>query len=144
MIAGFPTRFDLVSIVRFIYLIFIDIKAIFFMKNILILSTFLFIATTYSEKAQAQNVAKSLCEYVSADDKSRLRSYLKSHKLKIRNVFDGVQCNGQNLVAFASTNNAIKTGTLMLGKLPKATVEDLLATITSPELTAAAKQRING
>lgn len=114
------------------------------MKNIVVLITLLFVSTIYSEKAQAQNVAKSLCEYVSVDDKSRLRSYLKSHKLKIRKIFDGVQCNGQNLVAFASENNAIKTGTLMLGKLPKSTVEELLATITSPELTAAAKERISG
>ena len=114
------------------------------MKNILLAISFALLATTYSANVQAQNVAKSLCEYVSVDDKSRLRSFLKSNKLKIRNIFDGVQCNGQNLVAFASQNNAIKTGTLMLGKLPKAKVAGILTTITSPELTAAAQKRING
>ncbi len=114
------------------------------MKNILLAITFTFVATTYSQDVQAQNVAQSLCEYVSADDKSRFRSFLKTNKLKIRNVFDGVQCNGQNLLAFASDKNALKTGALMLGKLPKSKVEGLLATITSPELTAAAQKRING
>ena len=79
-----------------------------------------------------------------ADDKKRMRSFLKSNKLKIRNVFDGIQCNGQNLVAFAGKNNAIKTGTLMLGKLPKAKVEGILATINSAELTVVAQKRING
>ncbi len=114
------------------------------MKKLFLVITFIFLATTYSKATQAQNLAKSLCEYVSVDDKSRLRSFLKSNKLKIRKIFDDVQCNGQNLVAFAGTNNAIKTGTLMLGKLPKARVEELLATITSPVLAAAAKERING
>ncbi|AZQ84178.1 DUF3718 domain-containing protein [Colwellia sp. Arc7-635] len=114
------------------------------MKNFFLALTLVLISTTYSETAQANNVAKSLCEYVSVDDKSRLRSYLKSNKLKIRNIFDAVQCNGQNLVAFAGSSNAIETGTLMLGKLPKSTVEGLLATITSPELTEAANKRING
>lgn len=114
------------------------------MKNIIVTITLVLLATTYSEKTQAQNVAKSLCEYVSADDKSRFRSFLKTNKLKIRNIFDNVKCNGQNLVAFASTSNAIDTGTLMLGKLPKSKVEDLLATITSPALTVAANKRING
>lgn len=114
------------------------------MKNILLAISFVLLTSTYSSNVQAQNVAKTLCEYVSVDDKSRFRSFLKSNKLKIRKVFDGVQCNGQNLVAFASQKNAIKTGTLMLGKLPKAKVEGILATITSPELTAAAQKRING
>ncbi|WP_085297709.1 DUF3718 domain-containing protein [Cognaticolwellia mytili] len=114
------------------------------MKNVLLAITFILLTTTYSQNVQAQNVAKTLCEYVSVDDKSRLRSFLKSNKLKIRKVFDGVQCNGQNLVAFAGKNNSIKTGTLMLGKLPKAKVEGILATISSAELTAVAQKRING
>lgn len=141
MAAGFPTRFSIDS--SFHFFIFIDIKAPL-MKNILLAITFTFVAMTYSQNVQAQNVAQSLCEYVSADDKSRFRSFLKTNKLKIRNVFDGVQCNGQNLLAFASDKNALKTGALMLGKLPKSKVEGLLATITSPELTAAAQKRING
>jgi len=114
------------------------------MKNILLAISLVLLTISYSANVQAQNVAKSLCEYVSVDDKSRFRSFLKSNKLKIRKVFDGVQCNGQNLIAFAAKNNAIKTGTLMLGKLPKATVEGILPTITSAELTAAAQKRING
>lgn len=114
------------------------------MKNILLVATITLLAISYSEKSQAQNVAKSLCEYVSVDDKSRLRSFLRTNKLKIRTIFDDVKCNGQNLVAFAGSSNAIKTGTLMLGKLPKSKVEELLASITSAELSAAAKKRING
>ncbi len=114
------------------------------MKNITLIITFALLITTYSQNSQAQNFAQSLCEYVSVDDKSRLRSFLKSNKLKIRNIFDDVKCNGQNLVAFAGTNNALKTGGLMLAKLPKSRVEELLATITSAELTAAAIKRING
>ena len=114
------------------------------MKNILLTISVALLATSYSQNTQAQNIAKSLCEYVSVDDKSRLRSFLKTNKLKIRNIFDDVQCNGQNLVAFAGTSNAIETGTLMLGRLPKNKVEELLSSITSPQLAEAAKKRING
>jgi len=114
------------------------------MKNILLMITIAVLATTYSEKSQAQNIAKSLCEYVSVDDKSRLRSFLKTNKLKIRHIFDDVKCNGQDLVTFAGNSNAIETGSLMLAKLPKATVEGLMATISSAELAAVAKKRING
>ncbi|SEL05656.1 Protein of unknown function [Colwellia chukchiensis] len=114
------------------------------MKNILLALAITLLLSAYSAQSHAQNVALSLCEYVSVDDKSRLRSFLKTNKLKIRQIFDDVKCNGQNLVAFAGSNNAIKTGSLMLAKLPKATVEGLISTISSTELTAVAQKRING
>ena len=95
-------------------------------------------------QANAFNLAENLCQYVAADDKKRLRSFLKTNKLKIRKVFDGVQCNGKNLLAFASDNNAVETGSMMISKLPKAKVADMLSSITSAELTDAANKRIGG
>lgn len=100
-------------------------------------------SVSFTPVANASNVAQTLCEYVSADDKKRLRSYLKTNKLKIRQIFDGVQCNGQNLLSFASSKNAVKTGTLMINKLPKAKVSKVLASISSTELNAAAQKRIS-
>jgi len=115
------------------------------MKKLLIVSAVALISTiSVAPQAKASNIAQSLCEYVSADDKKRLRSFLKSNNLKVREVFDGVQCNGQNLLAFASTRNAIKTGSLMINKLPKSKVEASLALITSSELAAKANKRVNG
>ena len=116
------------------------------MKNLLVV-TFIaalsLTATITTPKAHAINIAQTMCEYVAADDKQRLRSYLKANKLKIRSVFKGVQCNGMNLVAFASSQNANETGALMISKLPKKEVADIIASITSAELTELAKQRIN-
>ncbi|GHE98110.1 DUF3718 domain-containing protein [Thalassotalea profundi] len=116
------------------------------MKNLLVV-TFIaalsLTATVISPKASATNIAQTMCDYVAADDKQRLRSFLKTNKLKIRSVFDGIQCNGMNLVAFAAQQNATSTGELMISKLPKKTVADLLASITSSELASFAEKRVN-
>ncbi|MFD2167016.1 DUF3718 domain-containing protein [Thalassotalea euphylliae] len=115
-------------------------KKFFIVSAVALVSTF-----TVAPSANAStNLAQSLCEYVSADDKKRLRSFLKSNNLKIRSVFDGVQCNGQNLLEFASSQNAIKTGSLMINKLPKSKVADTIASITSAELAEKANKRVNG
>jgi hypothetical protein len=113
------------------------------MKNLVVLPLIAIVFISYTSKAQATNIAQSLCEYVQVDNKSKLRSFLKSNKLKIRNVFSGVSCNGKNLLAFASENNAVKTGSLMIGKLPKATVKTHLASISLAELAAIAEKRVS-
>ena len=96
-------------------------------------------------KAQAADIAQSICDYIAADDKRRMRSFLKSNKLKIRNIFTGIQCNGKNLLEFAATNGSVKTGTLMISKLPKQTVSDNLAHIQngSQPLIDAANKRVS-
>lgn len=94
--------------------------------------------------ANAANIAQNLCEYVAADDKKRLRSFLKTNKLKIRNVFKGVKCNGQNLLEFAATSGALKAGYLIIAKLPKKDVTKNMEFLTSksPELSAEAQKRV--
>ncbi|REL27212.1 DUF3718 domain-containing protein [Thalassotalea euphylliae] len=115
------------------------------MKKLLLVPAIALISSvSVAPAANANNLAQSLCEYVSADDKKRLRSFLKSNNLKIRSVFDGVQCNGQNLLAFASSKSAVKTGSLMISKLPKAKVRSSLASITDATLAQAANKRVNG
>jgi uncharacterized protein DUF3718 len=114
------------------------------MKKFLLVPAIAVLSFSVTPVATASNLAQSLCEYVSVDDKKRLRSFLKSNKLKIRNVFDGVQCNGQNLLEFASANNAIDTGSLMINKLSKNTVKSHIASITASELAVVANERVNG
>lgn len=115
-----------------------------YMKNLVtvILVTFILLATT--PKAQANNIAQNLCEFVAADAKSKLRSYLKSQRIKIRRVFDTVECNGQNLLQFAASANANETGAMMIGKLPKSVVSDNLTALANTGLRAAAEKRVNG
>lgn len=109
-----------------------------------ILSGAVVFSLVQSTEVKASNFAQNMCDYVAADDKKRMRSFLKSNRMKIRKIFSGIQCNGKNLVAFASDANANQTGEFILNKLPKKDVEDILATISSPSLKAAAEKRING
>ena len=70
------------------------------MKKLLLVTTITALTMTSivsAPKAQAADIAQSVCEYVAADDKKRMRSFLKTNKLKIRNIFSGIQCNGKNL-----------------------------------------------
>jgi hypothetical protein len=113
------------------------------MKKLLIASTITVLTLTSvvsTPQAQAANIGHSLCEYVAADDKNRMRSFLKMNKLKIRRIFDGIQCNGKNLLEFASTRGSVKTGSLMISKLPKKIVSAnlvLLKTGSQPLIDAA-------
>jgi hypothetical protein len=114
------------------------------MKNLLILPIFITaLSITFTPSVSASggtSIAKSLCEYVAADDKKRLRSFLKANKLKIRNVFKITQCNGMNLLAFAENNSSLKTGALIINKLPKKVVSANLAVIKTTLLDVANKR----
>ena len=114
------------------------------MKKMLAVLSIAFATSMTTTPVKAADVGQTVCEYVAADDKARLRSYLKSNKLKIRNIFDGLACNGSNLLAFADSQNAVNTGSLIIAKLPKKVVSANLAAITSAELSAAANKRVNG
>ena len=118
------------------------------MKKLLIASaitTLAFTSVTSIPQAQAANYAESMCRYVAADNKNRMRSFLKKNKIKIRRVFDDIQCDGNNLLAFASLNGSIKTGSLMISKLPKKVVSANLTALQSgpQQLIDAANSRIN-
>lgn len=93
-------------------------------------------------QVQAADIAQNLCNYISADDKKRLRSFLKTNKLKIRGVFKGVACNGMDLLAFADSRGSVETGSLIIAKLPKKIVPANMGSVSNPELLAAAKKRI--
>lgn len=89
---------------------------------------------------QAANVAENLCEYTSADDKKRLRSFLRTNKIKIRNVYDKVLCNGQTLLVFADTRGSLMVGELMISKLPKKVVASEIPKLNNHHLVESAKK----
>lgn len=118
------------------------------MKKLLIASTITVLTLTSivsTPQAQAANVAQSICEYIATDDKKRMRSFLKTNKLKIRRIFNGMQCNGKNLLEFASTQGSVKTGSLMISKLPKKVVSANLVSLQagSQPLIDAANARVS-
>lgn len=118
------------------------------MKKLLLASTITVLTMTSvvtTPQAQAANIAQSLCEYVAADDKKRMRSFLKTNKLKIRSIFKGIKCNGKNLLEFAVSKGSVQTGTLMISKLPRKVVSANLALIQngSQALLDAANKRVS-
>jgi hypothetical protein len=95
-------------------------------------------------QAHAEDMALSLCQYVAADDNRRLRSFIKSNRINIRSVFKDLKCNGKNLLEFAASKGSLKTGELLISKLPKSTVSKNLAAIqTGTPLFDAANKRVN-
>ncbi|WP_448211220.1 DUF3718 domain-containing protein [Colwellia sp. MEBiC06753] len=118
------------------------------MKKLLLASTITALTLTSVvtvPQAHANNIAQSVCEYVAADDKKRMRSFLKSNKLKIRGIFDSIQCNGKNLLEFAAAQNSVETGELMIKKLSKSVVSANLASLQtgSQPLADAANARVS-
>ncbi|MEL0646586.1 DUF3718 domain-containing protein [Pseudoalteromonas agarivorans] len=80
---------------------------------------------SYTAPVKAEDqLAVSICEYIAADDKNRLRSKLKSSRVKIRNIYDAVQCNGNNLLRHAVASNAVNTGEYIVKNLSKSSLSD--------------------
>ncbi|GAA6173227.1 hypothetical protein NBRC116592_28970 [Colwellia sp. KU-HH00111] len=88
------------------------------MKNTLLIASILATTLIIAPSVQADNLSLRICEYVQANDKNRLRAFLKQNKLKIRNVYDGLACNKDNLLIFAAKANSLEVGEFIISKLP--------------------------
>lgn len=69
-------------------------------------------------------LAASMCDYVAADDKNRLRKVLSDYRLRLRNIYDGVVCNGESLIRHAFKSNANDVGEFIVKQLPGSAVAD--------------------
>ncbi len=67
-------------------------------------------------------LAASICDYVAADDKNRLRKVLSDYRLRLRNIYDGVVCNGDSLIRHAFKSNASDVGEFIVKQLPGSAV----------------------
>ena len=114
------------------------------MKKTLLIISVITAAISYAPPSKADNMSLRICEYVSVNDKTRLRSFLKSKKLKVRSIFKDIQCNRQNLLEFAASSNALDVGEFIINKLPvkivTANVENIYK--HSAHLANVAKKRI--
>jgi len=106
----------------------------------------IFVTSTfsYSPTVFSANISLSICQYVAVNDKKRLRSFLKSNRLKIRKLYKDLRCNGKNILIFAASKNSIKTAEMIIGKLSKKIITANLTELSSisEELATAAKKRI--
>lgn len=118
----------------------------FYMKKVLLAAGILSVFSTISTSAQASNnLATRICEYISVNDKSRLRSILKQNKVKVRNIFGEIRCNGDNMLIFAAKKQSLDVGEFLIGKMPAKLVTLNIGEITkhSAHLAEDAKERVN-
>jgi len=89
------------------------------MKKIIQISLVCAVLSPFAPVAEANDsMSLRICEYVQANDKQRLRKYLKQQKVKLRSLFGKLQCNGDNLLVFAAKSQALDIGDYIIGKLP--------------------------
>lgn len=69
-----------------------------------------------------QQLAASMCDYIKADDKNRFRKLLSDNRLRLRNIYDGIMCDGHPLVRFAVVSNAAGAGEFIIKQLPAAQI----------------------
>jgi hypothetical protein len=73
--------------------------------------------------ADISDVLQNICTIIKADDKGELRRKMKrvqsDFNLKLKDYYTAVSCDGNSLIRTALLNNAEKTGTLMVKKMPK-------------------------
>lgn len=112
-------------------------------KKLLIPLSLALLATVTTVEANYDSSLR-ICEYVQANDKQRLRKFLKTKKIKIRKVYDGVKCNKDNLLVFAAKSKALDVGDFIIGKLPSKVVASEVENIAqhSPHLAAVAQDRV--
>ena len=113
------------------------------MKNIFLITSLLVSGFVISPITKADDLSLRICEYVQANDKNRLRAFLKQNKLKIRNIYDGLACNGDNLLIFAAKSQSLEVGEFIIGKLPAQKVKDEIDNLAkhSAHLAESAKTR---
>ncbi len=72
---------------------------------------------TFSKNAEANELALSLCTYVQGDDTMRMRKKLRDSRVRVRDIYSGIQCNGQSLLQFAMANGSQDIGEFIVGRL---------------------------
>ena len=74
------------------------------MKKTLVIASLVAATASFApvSVSYANDTALRICEYVAANDKNRLRSFLKQRKLKLRKIFNDINCNGDNLLVFSA------------------------------------------
>ena len=106
--------------------------------------------------ADTDQLVANICDYVKSNDKNRLRKKMKENRVKLRNIYSGISCDGSSLLRTAYKSNADEVGEYIAKRMPS-------SDLTEPEadgktildwaaanghdasvITAAIKDRIGG
>jgi hypothetical protein len=111
------------------------------MKKVFLTASFLVLSSSIAPTVKADDISLRICEYVQANDKNRLRAFLKQNKIKIRNFYDELTCNSDNLLVFAAKSNALEVGKFIIGNLPAKKVQNEIDTIAKHSILLAEEAR---
>ncbi|NVK23424.1 MAG: DUF3718 domain-containing protein [Gammaproteobacteria bacterium] len=81
------------------------------------------VTTSPVAKADIASALAGICDVVASDNKSRFRKKIKEAGVKLRNIYDGISCGGENLVRYAMQKNAQDTGTFIVKRMPSSHFE---------------------
>lgn len=68
-------------------------------------------------QANADQLVANICDYVKSDDKNRLRKKLKENRVKLRNIYTGISCDGISLLRTAYIAKADDAGEFVAKRL---------------------------
>ena len=95
------------------------------MKTVTLSVAALTLALSFSTPVKAdEQLAQSLCNYIAADNKNQLRKTLSDSRIRLRNIYDGVYCNGENLVRHAIKSQAADAAHFIVSQLPASQFQD--------------------
>ncbi|MBR9726404.1 DUF3718 domain-containing protein [Shewanella intestini] len=89
------------------------------MRLVAVTLAVIFVASFVSTPAVANSnqLAANICNYVKSDDKNRLRKKLKESRVKLRNIYSGISCDGSSLLRTAYNSNANNIGEFIAKRL---------------------------
>lgn len=68
--------------------------------------------------ANTEQLVANICDYVKSDDKNRLRKKMKETRVKLRNVYSSISCDGSSLLRSAYNSNANDVGEFIAKRMP--------------------------
>ena len=78
-----------------------------------------FTAPLFTTSVSANDqLAQSFCSYVASNDKNNLRKTLSESRMRLKNVYDGIACDGLPMIRFAIKHNAGDVAEFIIKQLP--------------------------
>lgn len=98
------------------------------MKKNTLLSVIVAVGFTASSAVMAdtsnQTLAEALCAYTKMNDKNAFRKMMTDNRLRLRNIYSAVVCDGSSLIRFAIQSNSNETAEFLIKQMPSSFIGD--------------------